>query len=42
MMSKINLDGGETSIIRTPGFSSAPMPGRVEDPDKTVCAANKF
>jgi len=42
MMSKINLDGGETSIIRTPGFSSAPMSGRVEDPDTAVCAINQF
>ncbi len=27
-MSKINLDGGEISIIRALGFSSAPMLGR--------------
>lgn len=27
-MSKINLDGGETSIIRALGFSGAPMSGR--------------
>jgi len=28
LMSKINLDGGEISIIRALGFSGAPMPGR--------------
>lgn len=26
-MSKINLDGGETSIIRALGFAGTPMPG---------------
>ena len=28
LMSKINLDGGEISIIRALGFSGTPMPGR--------------